>query len=433
MVRATRRPNFQALMGLAALYALTGCAAGDLAALTAAPGKAGLTTFGGARSAIKESASQGASNPAAPADRPAASAAKPTKPARAAETDRPIAASPLHAGSVDDNANFPAFLTYLAGYDGEPLRTLDVRERYVLRVVDASGKTVPSADLVVKNGAETVFQAKSFADGRQLFHPRVHGLAGGCYTVSATKGGAAGSASFDCAQQQGDWVITLDGQAPAPARDLQVLFMLDATGSMGGEIDSLRATIDSIAARIHETQGQDARVSFGLVAYRDRGDDWVVRKKDFTDDLTAFGRTLDMIDADGGGDYPEDLEAGLATAMKELSWADQDAVRLTFMVADAPPQVSYEDSVPYTASALKAACKGVKLFSVGCSGLEVEGEYAMRQLSQFTMAKFMFLTRGGDSADGGGPVSHTVDSFDEARLDDMVVSTVRNELAALGK
>lgn len=429
MVRATRRPISLALVALAAGYALTGCSAADLAALTAAPSASGLTTFGGGHSPIKQSASQAESNPAAAPEAPARPAKAPTADgARSA-----IAASPLQAGSVDDNANFPGFLTYLERYAGEPMRTLDVRERYVLRIVDASGKTVPSAELVVKSGADVVFQAKSFADGRQLFHPRVHGLAGGCYTVSATKGGATGTGSFDCAKQQGDWVITLDGQAPAPTRDLQVLFMLDATGSMDGEIDRLRATIDSIAARIHETQGQDARVSFGLVAYRDRGDDWVVRKKDFTDDLAAFERTLDLIEADGGGDYPEDVEAALSTAMKELSWADEDAVRLTFMVADAPPQVRYKDSVPYTASALKAACKGVKLYSVGCSGLEIEGEYAMRQLSQFTMAKYMFLTRGGDSEDGGGPVSHTVDSFDEARLDDMIVSTVRNELAALGK
>ena len=419
MPRASHRPIRVALAGCLTLATLSGCAAGDLAALTAAPGSAGLTTFSGGRSAIKDVAGQSPATPQAPA----ATSAKPGAPA----------ANPLKAGAVDDNANFPAFLTYLDGYGGEPLRTLDVRERHVLRIVDANGKSVPSADLEVKHGADVVFQAKSFADGRQLFHPRVHGLTGGSFTVSASKGGQTGTASFESAQQQGDWVITLDGQAPAPKRDLQVLFMIDATGSMGGEIDQLRATIDAIAGRIGETQGQGATISFGLVAYRDRGDDWVVRKQDFTSDLAAFGRTLGRIEADGGGDYPEDLEAGLASAMKDLTWAEQDATRLTFLIADAPPQVGYQDSVPYTTSALKAACKGVKLYSVGCSGLEIEGEYAMRQLSQFTMAKYMFLTRGGDSDSGGGPVSHTVDSYDEARLDDMIVSTVRNELAALGR
>lgn len=423
MTRASRHPLALALAGLAAFSGLPGCSAGDLDALMAVPGSArgGLTTFGGGSSAIKLAAATKATNPAAgePGGKPA--------------TTSGVAADPLRAGSVDDNADFPGFLRYLDGYAGEPLRTLDVRERYVLRVVDAQGKSVPSADLVVKHGDAQVFQAKSFADGRQLFHPRVHGLQGGCYTVGATKGGATGAATFDCAQAQGEWVITLDGQAPAPRRDLQVLFMIDATGSMGGEIDQLRATVDSIATRVKETQGQDATISFGLVAYRDRGDDWVVKKKDFTSDLAAFGKALELVDAGGGGDYPEDLEAGLAAAMKELSWADQDAVRLSFLIADAPPQVAYEDSVPYTASALKAACKGVKLYAVGCSGLEIEGEYAMRQLAQFTMAKYMFLTRGGDSDRGGGPVAHTVDAYDEARLDDMIVSTVRNELAALGR
>jgi hypothetical protein len=388
---------------LAATYALVtlaGCSAADLATLSAGPV---LTTFGGGFGGLKGTA-------------PSAGA---------------TASAPLSAGSVDDNLGFAAYLGYLARYKGQPMRGMDVSERHVIRVRDAAGKSVPSAEVIVSEGADTRYQARSFADGRQHFHPRVSGAVGKTFTVRASKGGIAGAKTFTAGDQQaGEWVVTLDGTPAAPKRDLQVLFMLDATGSMGGEIAQLQETIRTIAKRVADT---GSTASYGLVAYRDRGEDWVVKKKDFTTDVAAFETSLMAIEADAGGDYPEDMEAGLVTATKELSWSEGDATRLTFLIADAPPHVTYPDGVPYTRSALNAACKGVKIFGVGCSGLEEAGEYALRQLSQFTMAKYLFLTRGGDSKAGGGAVSASVATYSEKRLDDLIVEQVQAELGSLGK
>lgn len=387
-----------------ALATLAGCAS-DLSVLQLG---SGLTTFGPGLGGLKGTA-------------PTSTGAAPGAPASAA----------LSAGAVDDNLGFAAYLGYLARYKGQPMRELDVSERHVIRVVDAAGKSVPSAEVIVSEGADTRYQARSFADGRQLFHPRVAGATGSTFTVRASKAGISGAKTFTADQQQaGEWVVTLDGTPAAPKRDLQVLFMLDATGSMGGEIAQLQATIRTIAKRVADT---GSTASYGLVAYRDRGEDWVVKKKDFTTDLAAFEKSLSAIEADAGGDYPEDMEAGLVTATKELSWSEGDATRLTFLIADAPPHVDYTDGVPYTRSALNAACKGVKIFGVGCSGLKDEGEYTLRQLSQFTMAKYLFLTRGGDSERGGGKVSASVSGYDEKRLDDLIVDQVQAELAALGK
>jgi hypothetical protein len=82
----------------------------------------------------------------------------------------------------------------------------------------------------------------------------------------------------------------------------------------------------------------------------------------------------------------------------------------------------------------QAAEKGIKLFPIGCSGLEPEGEYAFRQLAQYTMGQYLFITRGGDEATGGGgPASATTDKFREGRLDDIVVDIVKSELDRLSQ
>jgi hypothetical protein len=127
------------------------------------------------------------------------------------------------------------------------------------------------------------------------------------------------------------------------------------------------------------------------------------------------------------------MEAALAEGVNKISWSGEDTLRLTFLVADAPPHVDYPQSIAYTTSVKNAAGKGIKFYPIGCSGLEPEGEYVMRQLAQYTMGQFIFITRGGDEESGGGEVSHTVDKFQEGRLDDIVVDIVKGELDHLGK
>jgi Mg-chelatase subunit ChlD len=199
---------------------------------------------------------------------------------------------------------------------------------------------------------------------------------------------------------------------------------------MGGEIGRLQDTIKTISTRIKGLDAQPS-VRYGLVAYRDQGDEYVTAAADFTANIDDFKASLDKVEAGGGGDLPEDAEAGLARAVNDASWGE-DSVRLVFLVADAAPHVDYPQDTPYTTSMKKAVEKGIKLFTVGCSGLAPEGEYAYRQMAQFTMGQYLFITRGGDEATEGA-ASHTVDKFQEGRLDDIVVDIVKGELGGLGK
>jgi hypothetical protein len=85
---------------------------------------------------------------------------------------------------------------------------------------------------------------------------------------------------------------------------VEVAFVLDTTGSMGGLIEGAKRRIWSVARRIGEGQPRpDLRIA--LVAYRDKGDLYVTQVHDFTSDMDAVYARLMSFQADGGGDTPE--------------------------------------------------------------------------------------------------------------------------------
>ena len=67
--------------------------------------------------------------------------------------------------------------------------------------------------------------------------------------------------------------------APVAAKRVEVVFVLDTTGSMGGLIHAAKEKIWSIASTLAQAQ-QAPEISMGLVAFRDRGDAYVTQVVD---------------------------------------------------------------------------------------------------------------------------------------------------------
>ena len=107
--------------------------------------------------------------------------------------------------------------------------------------------------------------ARTDSAGRVWLHPRAFG-AGAERTlgIALRKGGAMARATLvrgDRAALQ----VRLDG-APAPARArLDLVFLVDATGSMGDEIAKLKSSMRAIAQQIGQLPGQPD-TCYGLVA-----------------------------------------------------------------------------------------------------------------------------------------------------------------------
>jgi len=343
----------------------------------------------------------------------------------------PIDDTPLRAGSIDDGEDVEAYLDYreVVLDSGVEVRPLDVRDSTVITVTGDNGLPVLDAivEIVADGGAVTL---RTTADGSVRFSPAAMNLAGDTFSATVTVGEASQSVEFAPATPSVGVTVEapggVDGSVP-----LDVLFVLDATGSMGDEIARLRENMTSVATQIAALPSAPD-VRFGMTVYRDEGDLFVTRTFDLTGDLDAFLAALADVQADGGGDYPEALDEALADALEKPEWRRDGAVELMFVVADAPPQVGRNVQQPYTATAIAAAERGVKIFPVSASGTDDQAEYVMRELAFVTGGRFVFLSYGAGGSTATGDVTDiTADDYDELPLDALVVRLVQDELSAL--
>jgi Mg-chelatase subunit ChlD len=157
--------------------------------------------------------------------------------------------------------------------------------------------------------------------------------------------------------------------APAAAKRVEVVFVLDTTGSMGGLIHAAKEKIWSIASTLAQAQ-QAPEISMGLVAYRDRGDAYVTRVVDLNRDLDSMYAKLMDFAADGGGDGPEAVNEALQAAIARISWSQDPATyKVVFLVGDAPPHMDYQDDVKYPQVLAAAAAKGIVVNTIQCGSM----------------------------------------------------------------
>jgi len=146
---------------------------------------------------------------------------------------------------------------------------------------------------------------------------------------------------------------------------IDVVFVLDTTGSMSGLIETAKEKIWSIATTMASAQ-QAPEIRIGLVAYRDRGDSYVTKVVELSDDLDSVYATLMDFEADGGGDTPESVNKALYDAVHDMSWSQQDqAYQVIFLVGDAPPHMDYNE-VRYPEIVASAQEKGIVINTIQC-------------------------------------------------------------------
>lgn len=162
---------------------------------------------------------------------------------------------------------------------------------------------------------------------------------------------------------------------PPDTHQLDLVFVMDATGSMGSYIQSAKQNIEAIVTRLCSAEGYDLR--FGLVAYRDhppQDETFVSKSFPFCTELPLMQANLRTLSAQGGGDGPEAVEAGLLSAL-ELDWRER-ATKVVVLIADAPPHGlgeagdGFPDGAPTGVDPLQVldrmSTRGISVYSVGC-------------------------------------------------------------------
>ena len=334
------------------------------------------------------------------------------------------------AGEIDDNRQWNEYLEYVHGYRGPEVHRTEVRERYRVTVTGEDGWPVPNARVSFSIGDREVQSSLTYANGMTLFHAGEEYGDGAELVVRAERDGNSASVSLERRRDGDDVALLIPGSfRPENRLMVDVLFLLDTTGSMSDEIDRIKATLTSIARRVSGLRS-DPDLRMGMVVYRDRGDAYVTKVYDFDGDPARFSRTVREVRAAGGDDYPESLNEALHRAIREPQWRE-GAVRLVFLVADAPPHLDYAQDYDYAEEMGHARDLGMKIFAVASSGLDVQGEYIFRQLAQQTMGRFIFLLyESGPQGELGTP--HDVgDDFTVEGLDRLIVRLITEELESM--
>jgi uncharacterized protein YegL len=206
---------------------------------------------------------------------------------------------------------------------------------------------------------------------------------------------------------------------------IEVVFVLDTTGSMGGLIEGAKQKIWAIADELASAK-PTPELRVGLVAYRDRGDQYVTQHYPLTDDLDLVYQQLYALRAEGGGDGPESVNQALHEAVAQTAWSAREQVyRAVFLVGDAPPHMDYADDVPYTATVAEAAQKQIVINTVQC-GSEAETKAIWLAMAQAGQGSYAAIAQSGGMQQIAAPMDAEIERLN-AQLSDTVVPYGRNE------
>ena len=329
----------------------------------------------------------------------------------------------LTAGEHDDLLNPELYADYVRRSDlGQQiagLPQLDTRRVLTVTVTDRSGQPLPRSPVEVQcaDGNRIVLPTQS--DGTAVLFPELDQLG------SSIQVRAAGQdwRSVTIAPGPGGQRVTFTAAANAArqAPQLDLMLVIDTTGSMGDEIQYLQNELAGIVGAVRATHpGLDLRV--GFVFYRDVQDDYVTRTVPFTRDLHAAQRELVQQDANGGGDYPEAMEQALIRAAGQ-DWRP-DAVKTMLLVADAPPHDADVTLAWHAGEVLRA--KRVQIVPVAASGVGDSAEYLMRALAALTQSRYTFLT--DDSGIGNPHAPPSIDCYLVTRLEALLRRAIESQL-----
>lgn len=185
-------------------------------------------------------------------------------------------------------------------------------------------------------------------------------------------------------------------------KEIELVFVLDTTGSMEGLINGAKTKIWGIVNDVLQNQGKDSKVKIGLIGYRDRGDEYVTKITQLSENIDEVYEELMGFVADGGGDTPEDVRRALHEGINVIQWStSQDTSQIMFLVGDAPPHTDYKDYPSTVDTAKKAKEKGIIINTIQCGNLTHTDKF-WKEISQYAGGEYFAIAQ-----DGGTQVTST--------------------------
>jgi hypothetical protein len=298
---------------------------------------------------------------------------------------------------------------------------ISTRDRYFVRLSDANG--TPAAGMTVKLSAnktiiwETVSDSRGEAflfagidpDAKLKPDEIIAEFADGRAVVTKITDDMLGSAA----------VIEIAVPEASPMRtELDLMLMVDTTGSMGDELKYLQTELGDVIGRVTDATNADVQLSVNF--YRDEGDDYVVRDFGFTKNISIAIDHLKDQRSNGGGDYPEAVISALDNAFNGHQWRDKSE-KIMLLVLDAPPHI--DEGLQNLKQLVQQAAKlGIRIIPVASSGVDTQTEFLCRCMAMATGGTYTFLT--DDSGVGNSHLEPTIGSYTIEKLNDMLVRLI---------
>ncbi|HVK37406.1 MAG TPA: carboxypeptidase regulatory-like domain-containing protein [Candidatus Kapabacteria bacterium] len=302
-----------------------------------------------------------------------------------------------------------------------PYWGFDPSSRISVIAVDGE-RLVADAEVTLTDGQNgTIWRARTDNRGRAELFVGVAGRPAGTYRVEVRSGESKAFVNNVAAGSTGPVIVKLRDAAASPTT-LDVMFVIDATGSMGDEITYIKSELESVIDRVRENHSDRIAIRLGANFYRDQGDDYVVRSFPFTEStFEAIGFIRDN-EAGGGGDFPEAVEEALADGIDNHEWSPSARARIMFLVLDAPPHYDEGRIRQIQDLARRAAEKGIRIIPVASSGIDKETEFLLRLLGIYSGGTYTFLT--DDSGIGNSHLKPSIGKHDIEYLDDLMVRLI---------
>ena len=295
--------------------------------------------------------------------------------------------------------------------------------RFTVQLTTENGAPVRDAAVHLYQGQNRIWSARSDNTGKAELWADLF------QKTAASSGGYSAKVSFAGEEYELPQLTQFQGGInhlvlPQPCqlpREVDILFVVDATGSMGDEIRYLQAELADVLERTKASDNSlDLRL--GSVFYRDKEDEYLTRKHDLTPDIASTINFIKAQQADGGGDYPEAMDEALNSALEEISWRDQALTKLLFLVMDAPPHGDDATIAKMHRLTERAAAQGIRIIPVSGSGIDKSTEYLVRSMALATNGTYVFLT---DHSGIGNPhLEPTTDNYDVEKFNDLLVRLI---------
>lgn len=339
-----------------------------------------------------------------------------------------MTAGTLTAGEWRDNENFEEYRKLMSedkwqgNYDAYKIKT---SRRYAVTVRDSKGELTENALVTLKAGGRVLGQARTDNKGRAYVYYNIYGKNETPSVLEISAGEEKRRIRLSKRETCRNLEVKLRGEVTAAPKALDLMFVIDTTGSMGDELRYLQTEFLDVMDRVDSANPDlDKRASVNF--YRDHGDDYVVRAFPFTDEMKTASGQLSAQNASGGGDYEEALDEALDNAVNDHAWRE-DSTKIMFLVLDAPAHSSEDITRSLVSTARTAAEKGIRIVPIVSSGADFDVEYLTRSLAVITGGTYVFLT--DDSGVGYSHLAPTLpDDPETEKLNELMIRVINEYL-----